>query len=245
MRSGFLRGMRKMDLELRRALSRSPSDRWRRRRVIGASSLAATPAAIFAIVFLTGAARGEESVSQRELQAKIDYCETCHGASARGFRGYAPIPRLAGQQPEYLKNQLKAFVERGRSSNIMYNVSHVLSPSMQTALAASFSSLNPKPLGGGSKQLAPAGKKIFEEGIPSSNIPPCGSCHGADAKGNGPFPRLAGQLHDYLFGKLTNWSKERGQNPAKPDTSAIMEPIAHGLTEPQVRAVAAYLSDLE
>jgi cytochrome c553 len=42
-----------------------------------------------------------------------------------------------------------------------------------------------------------------------------------------------------------NWSKERGQDPAKPDTSAIMEPIAHGLTEPQIAAVAAYLSYLE
>jgi cytochrome c553 len=42
-----------------------------------------------------------------------------------------------------------------------------------------------------------------------------------------------------------NWSKERGQDPANPDTSAIMEPIAQGLTEPQIAAVAAYLSYLE
>ena len=45
--------------------------------------------------------------------------------------------------------------------------------------------------------------------------------------------------------KLANWSKERGLDPAKPDPSAIMEPIAHGLTEPQSAAVAAYLSYLE
>ena len=45
--------------------------------------------------------------------------------------------------------------------------------------------------------------------------------------------------------KLTNWSKERGQDPANPDTSAIMEPIAHGLSAAQVAAVAAYLSYLE
>jgi cytochrome c553 len=44
---------------------------------------------------------------------------------------------------------------------------------------------------------------------------------------------------------LTNWDKERGQNPAKPDESAIMEPIAHNLTQPQIKAVAAYLSYLE
>ena len=73
----------------------------------------------------------------------------------------------------------------------------------------------------------------------------CAGCHGADGKGNGPFPRLAGQLHDYTFNKLVNWSKERGQDPAKPDTSAIMEPIAHGLGQQQVKAVAAYLNYLE
>jgi cytochrome c553 len=59
------------------------------------------------------------------------------------------------------------------------------------------------------------------------------------------FPRLAGQLPDYIFRKLVNWSKERGQDPKNPDTSAIMEPIAHNLTQPQITAVAAYLSGLE
>jgi cytochrome c553 len=45
--------------------------------------------------------------------------------------------------------------------------------------------------------------------------------------------------------KLTNWSRERGQDPANSDTSAIMEPIAHGLTLSQIAAVAAYLSYME
>jgi cytochrome c553 len=204
----------------------------------------ALAAAVSAIV-LSPAVGAEQVVPKHELQAKIAYCETCHGSSGRGFHGYNPIPRLAGQQPEYLKNQLRAFVERGRSSNIMYNVSHVLTPPMLTALATNFSELDPKPLGGAPKELAAMGRKIFEAGIPESNIPACATCHGPDAKGNGPFPRLAGQLYDYLFNKLTNWSQERGQNPAKPDTSAIMEPIAHGLTAPEIRAVAAYVSDLE
>ncbi len=58
------------------------------------------------------------------------------------------------------------------------------------------------------------------------------------------FPRLAGQLNDYIFKKLVNWSKERGQDKAKPDSSEIMAPIAHNLTEAQVKAVAAYVSQL-
>jgi cytochrome c553 len=58
------------------------------------------------------------------------------------------------------------------------------------------------------------------------------------------FPRLAGQLHDYIFRKLTNWEKERGQNKEKPDTSAIMQPIAHDLAAEQIKAVAACVSQL-
>jgi cytochrome c553 len=205
-------------------------------------------AAVFTIVF-TAASRAEEKntdiFSPQELQAKIAYCKTCHGVSGQGFRGSYPMPRLAGQQTEYLENQLRAFIERRRTNPVMFNVAHVLSPSMVTALAAHFKDLNPKPLGGAPRELVVAGKTIYDQGLPEANVPPCASCHGPEAKGDGAFPRLAGQLHDYIFKKLVNWSKERGQDPAKPDTSALMEPIAHGLTEPQIAAVAAYLSYLE
>jgi cytochrome c553 len=51
---------------------------------------------------------------------------------------------------------------------------------------------------------------------------------------------LAGQLYAYVSLQLTNWSKERAEN-----TSDIMAPIARGLTETQIKAVAAYVSDLE
>jgi cytochrome c553 len=193
-------------------------------------------------VSIAAAAHAETSAA---VKAKIDYCQTCHGLSGQGFRGAAPMPRLAGQQPEYLENQLKAFVERRRENKYMFGVAHVLSPEMITALATHFNEMNPKPLGGAPRDSVEAGKKIYESGVPQSDIPPCAQCHGPDAKGNGPFPRLAGQLNDYIFNKLSNWSKERGLDPANPDTSAIMEPIAHGLTPQQIRAVAAYLSYLE
>jgi cytochrome c553 len=189
--------------------------------------------------------KGNAAVPKRELEAKIAYCKTCHGLSGQGFRGSFPMPRLAGQQPEYLENQLQAFIERRRTNPVMFNVAHVLSPSMLTALATHFRDLDPKPLGGAPKELVAAGKKIYQDGVPSAEVPPCASCHGPDARGADAFPSLAGQLHDYVAKKLVNWSRERGQDPAKPDNSAIMQPIAHNLTEAQVKAVAAYVSYLE
>jgi len=209
----------------------------------------ALPAAVLAIVFATvgRAADADKGTpfSQQQLQAKIQYCSSCHQPSGQGFLGATPIPRLAGQQPQYIKNQLHAFIDRRRVNFYMFKVAHSLNPAMLTAIADHFHALNPPPLGGGPPNLVDAGKKIFEDGVPDAKIPPCSTCHGPEAKGKGPFPRLAGQLYPYIVKTLTNFEKERGQGgPQNPDTSAIMKPIAHGLTESQIKAVAAYLSTL-
>jgi len=197
-------------------------------------------------VFLCASAHAEDkAVSPHELKVKTDYCKTCHGLSGQGFRGSFPMPRLAGQSPEYLQNQLQAFIDRRRTNPVMFNVAHVLNPSMQKALADHFRDLNPRPLGGAPRELVGEGKRIYQEGVPAANVPPCASCHGPEAKGADAFPRLAGQLNDYIIKKLTNWDKERGQQKDQPDNSAIMQPIAHDLTEAQIRAVAAYVSYLE
>ena len=214
-------------------------------RMVKRRSVLAT--AVFAVFFCAPAAHAldDKAVSPQELKAKTDYCKTCHGLSGQGFRGSFPMPRLAGQSPEYLQNQLQAFIDRRRTNPVMFNVAHVLNPPLQKALAEHFRELNPKPLGGAPRELVGEGKRIYQEGVPAANVPPCASCHGPEAKGADAFPRLAGQLNDYIIKKLTNWDKERGQQKDQPDNSAIMQPIAHDLTEAQIRAVAAYVSYLE
>jgi len=221
----------------------------RRRWTSWRAVLALAVPPVVLVTLLIAASHAEETkaaaVPKQELQAKLAYCQVCHGAMGQGFRGYYPIPRLAGQQPEYFENQLQAFIEHRRTNNIMFNVAHVMSPEMLSALAASFQAFNPKPLGGAPKDMISAGEKIYRQGIPATDVPPCATCHGDDAKGNGQFPRLAGQLNDYIVNKLTNWTAERGQNPSNPDASSIMQPIAHNLTKPQIEAIAAYVSNLE
>src|SRR3984893_4465939 len=123
--------------------------------------------AAFAIVVSAAAHaedKGKAAVPKQELEAKIAYCKTCHGVSGQGFRGAFPMPRLAGQQPEYLENQLQAFIDRRRTNPVMFNVAHVLSPSMLTALATHFKDLNPKPVGGAGvpQELGGTRKKIYE-----------------------------------------------------------------------------------
>ena len=59
----------------------------------------ALPTAILAIVFsATGRAEdaGKADFSKQALQAKIEYCKTCHGVSGQGFHGCYSDPTTRG-----------------------------------------------------------------------------------------------------------------------------------------------------
>src|SRR5262244_2384136 len=84
-------------------------------------SLLALQAAIGAIAFwaadrANGAARGGV-FPKGGVAAKIEYCKDCHGLSGQGYHGYLVMPRLAGQNPEYIENQLRAFMARSREKD--------------------------------------------------------------------------------------------------------------------------------
>ncbi|MTV32490.1 c-type cytochrome [Rhodoblastus acidophilus] len=211
----------------------------------GSLSLAAS----FIVLFSAGAVRAEDSkpaaVSPQAVQAKLVFCKTCHGLSGQGFLGAQPIPRLAGQQPEYIAYELTALKEHRRTDPFMNEVTKGLSPEMIQAVSTQFKDLNPPPASPGPQALVAAGKKIYDEGVPSEEVPPCSACHGEDANGAGEFPRLAGQIYEYMVRELEEWDSIRGLDPKKPDNAAIMSPIAHKLSKDQKRAVSAYLSNLK
>lgn len=181
--------------------------------------------------------------SKSELEAKLFYCKTCHGMEGQGFRGYYPIPRLAGQNTQYLENQLRAFLEGRRHHPVMSVVANAVQPWMIEGLAANFAKLNPPPYGDAPRDDWALGKRIFLEGLPESDVPACFACHGPDAHGHGQIPRLAGQLYWYIVSALSNWTDERGLGA--PDISRIMVPTTHNLTHAQIEAVAAYVSTLK
>ena len=59
---------------------------------------------------LAGGASGSDRgrAAREHPQGKLGYCMDCHGMSGQGYHGYLVMPRLAGQTPEYLENQLRA-----------------------------------------------------------------------------------------------------------------------------------------
>jgi len=79
-------------------------------------------AAVSIVAAGVGTARAAEPapVDAKELAAKLQYCTSCHQRSGQGYVGANPVPRLAGQQPEYFEAQLNAFLERRRENNFMF-----------------------------------------------------------------------------------------------------------------------------
>ena len=78
---------------------------------------------------------------QGDLVRDLPACYSCHGPSAVGG---GPFPRLAGQQPAYLKEQLLAWKNRQRSGdpdNLMGNIAMKLSADEIDALAGYLSGI--------------------------------------------------------------------------------------------------------
>jgi cytochrome c553 len=181
------------------------------------------------------------------VKQEIEYCKDCHGRSGQGYIGFLPMPRLAGQTTTYLEDQLRAFVERRRDRALFLDMAkiHGVSPALRAPLAAHFRGISTTPYGGAPRRLNAVGKKIYEDGIPEANIPACTACHGPEARGEGPNPRLAGQLYPYLMSRLSRFPREDRRVDQDVDPTATMARIAHNLDPTQMAAIAAYISQMK
>ncbi len=183
---------------------------------------------------------GNPDVAGKTLAEQV--CSNCHGVTGNAIS--PNFPNLASQQEEYLVTQLQEFHRHSRRDpagyEYMWGISRPLTDKQIGELAAYFSAQapRPQPVEGSAAQIA-AGQAIFEHGIADKSIPPCGSCHGPEGRGNGKFPRLAGQHADYLVKQLTVFQR----TDERPEGS-IMKTVAHELTAENIVNVAAYAQSL-
>lgn len=69
----------------------------------------------------------------------------------------------------------------------------------------------------------------------------CGLCHGADLKGLGPLPSIAGRSPSYMFRQLHDF--QHGARTG--EWSALMAPVVANLDEHDMLAIVAYLASLD
>ena len=197
------------------------------------------------ICFALASALQPAMAQQTDADAKanniaVQVCSACHGPG--GINTNPMFPNLAAQQQEYIENQLKAFRAHQRSEpdaqHYMWGPStRVIDEQLISAMARYFAS-QPAPEGvPGDPALIAKGKELFQKGSVAHQIPACASCHGPEGKGNGMFPRLAGQHKEYVLKQL------------RLIQSAVREaPVMHGIVEhldaDDMQALATYLQSL-
>jgi len=187
------------------------------------------------ILVLAGLAEAGEKAGVPDLVTRE--CSTCHGA--RGVSVSPMFPHLAGQPAQYLEAQLKAFRDHSRADHLaqafMWGMASRLTDERIAEIAAYYASQPPAVGRPARLPSVAAGKQIFTEGIEAQQVVPCQTCHGPEAAGNGPTPRLAGQHHRYLEKQMEAYAVNSRANE-------IMHQSAKNLTDLQIAQLAAYLS---
>jgi cytochrome c553 len=202
--------------------------------------------AISTALYLGGGAYGADvaadtasDAQKAALRKTVVTCGTCHGVDGRSIS--PTFPNLAAQQAPYIELQLKAFKDQSRADPdaqaYMWGMASQLNDAMISSLAAYFAAQPAAPGRSGNSALIAQGKRLFEEGVPARQIPPCASCHGAHAEGMATFPRLAGQHAPYLFKQLLVI-----QSVLR--TAPVMHGVIKDLTKDQMQAVVAYLESI-
>ena len=86
--------------------------------------------------------------------------------------------------------------------------------------------------------IAKGEKLVVKE---SGKTTPCGVCHGADLKGMGPVPGIAGRSPSYLVRQLYDIQ----QGTRKGLWSELMKPVVSGLSQEDMLNIAAYTASRE
>ncbi|MGO9949686.1 MAG: c-type cytochrome, partial [Steroidobacteraceae bacterium] len=119
----------------------------------------------------------------------------------------------------------------------MWGMASQLNDAMISGLANYFAA-QPAPVGtSGNAALIVQGKKLYEEGVPARQIPPCASCHGPRAQGMATFPRLAGQHAPYLLKQLLVIQSVLRMAP-------VMHGVVKDLNRDQMQELVAYLESI-
>lgn len=196
------------------------------------------PAAAGVVIAMLWPPSADADDAKRVEEIVQGKCFICHGMD--GESSSPAFPRLAGQNAGYVARQLADYKSGRRRSSTMQPMVEDLGPADFAALGAFFASRPTHAHPVEDPGLAEVGRGVFLRGNPDSGVAACATCHGPNAHGSDALPRLAGQHPQYTETQLRQFNRRSRTN----DNDA-MHAIASRLTEPEMRAVAAYLSGLK
>lgn len=175
-----------------------------------------------------------DAAAGKQLAAST--CAACHGADGNSV---APtFPRLAGQSPVYIVQQLKAYKSGARSNPIMQPQAAGLSEKDMRNVAAWYASQKPG-FGAANPKVVEAGHTLYMGGDLQAGIPACAGCHGPAGAGmpSAGYPRIGGQHAQYVAAQLNAF-----KNGSR--TSVPMNAIAEMLSDKDIQALSSYIQGL-
>jgi cytochrome c553 len=173
---------------------------------------------------------------------EVPPCSRCHGETGIGD-GSGAFPRLTGQLPSYLYQQLRSFADGTRPNPVMSPIAKGLSDRDMGDVAGYYAAQQgpyfPQPFV--DQAVLELGGRLAAVGQARAGIPACVTCHGEAGKGSAPlFPYLAGQYRSYLAQQLRDFKSGTRRN----DPMAVMPVIASKLNEGDIAAVSAYFASV-
>ena len=171
----------------------------------------------------------------------VNMCATCHGPT--GVSTQPKVPRLAGQQRDYLEVQLKAFRTKSRNDpeahTFMSSIASTLNDNVVAGLAEYYAAQTPgkgRESGRDAIQVA-QGERLYQNGDRERGIAACSACHGTKGEGMSVFPRLAGQHAYYLGTQMQALQNKLRESP-------VMHGVIKNLTIEDIHVLAYYLESL-
>ena len=172
-------------------------------------------------------------------------CAACHGANGEGNVALNS-PKIAGQEPWYLRRQLELFRSgaRGTAAGDIYGMQmrpmamSIVDEAAMENLIAYVQTLPVNPPAITVEGDVAAGKVAYAV---------CAACHGANAEGLEQLggPRLAGQEDWYLVRQIKNYKQGLRGYDASDIFGAQMKPMASILVDDQaINNVTAYINSL-
>lgn len=174
---------------------------------------------------------------------KAATCTACHGPN--GNSANPEWPKLAGQSPRYIVQQLGNFKSGARKNGLMSPMAANLSEQDMKDLAAHFGAQKRSP-GVASKDAIPLAEKLYRAGDAARGIPACLACHGPTGAGNkaAAYPLIGGQHAAYTTSAL-NQLRAAAKEPLPDGNLKTMATIAAKLTDAEVAALASYVNGLQ
>ncbi|MGE8125833.1 c-type cytochrome [Methylobacterium sp. NPDC080182] len=179
-------------------------------------------------LLLAGAALAAPNAA---MQERLAPCIGCHGAGTSATEG---VPSLGGQLPDYVVTQLFQFREKQREAPPMNEVAAGFSDDDLRAYADAVATLPPPAWSGPPADAALAARA---EALVTKHQ--CNSCHGPDLAGRDAIPRIRAQREEYLAKALAGYKSN-----ARPGYDPAMNEVAQGLSEADIKDLAAYVSRL-